>query len=265
MGDVSSPVDRIRRRCRRGPRGYARLAGVLAVTMVGLATPCATSAATPRVPTGPTVRGMDVSGHQGAVDWATAWHRGARFSYVKATEGTGFRSPTFRAQYDGAARVGMLRGAYHFGRPDVSGAAEQARYFVAHGGDWSPDGRTLPGVLDIEYNPYGPDDCYGLNPAAMSGWIAEFSDTYHALTGRFPAIYTTRNWWNTCTGSNPDFAGNNPLWVARYGPRVGALPAGWHTHAIWQHDNRGPLPGDQNLFNGDMAALERFAMGPTAP
>ncbi|SFT94156.1 lysozyme [Actinopolyspora lacussalsi subsp. righensis] len=260
MSDVSSAASRSRRHPGTKPRRAARLASVLAVTVVGLATP---AAAAPHAPgpltSGATVAGMDVSGHQGTVNWNSAWRRGARFSYVKATEGTGFRSPTFSSQYEGALRVGMLRGAYHFGRPDLSGAAEQARFFVANGGGWSPDGHTLPGALDIEYNPYGPDDCYGLSPAAMSGWIAEFSDTYRALTGRFPAVYTTRHWWNTCTAANPDFAGNNPLWVARYGPRVGELPAGWGSHAIWQHDNRGTFPGDQNLFNGDMAALKRFA------
>ena len=28
--------------------------------------------------------GMDVSGHQGSVDWAAAWNAGARFAYTKA-------------------------------------------------------------------------------------------------------------------------------------------------------------------------------------
>ncbi|WP_051099241.1 lysozyme [Actinopolyspora mortivallis] len=241
------------------------LAGVLALAVTGLVAP-ATAHPTPRadgVPSvaGPVVRGMDVSGHQGRVDWRAAWRSGARFAYVKATEGTGFRSSTHRAQYRGARAVGMLRGSYHFARPDLSPAAPQARFFVANGGDWKPDGHTLPGVVDIEYNPYGPDDCYGLGPAEMSQWIAEFSDTYRALTGRFPMIYTTRHWWNTCTGGNTGFAGNNPLWVARYGPRVGELPAGWASHTMWQYDNEGVLPGDQNLFRGDAAALRRFATG----
>ncbi len=215
-----------------------------------------------RGPSGPTtpvpgVAGMDVSGHQGTVDWKAAWAAGARFTYVKATEGTGYRSPVFQQQYTGSARVGMIRGAYHYALPNVSSGAAQARYFVEHGGRWRDDGRTLPGALDIEYNPYGPM-CYGLDPAQMSRWIADFSDTYRALTGRFPVIYTTRNWWNTCTGGNTTFAGKNPLWVARYGPAVGELPAGWHYQTIWQYNDHGRFPGDQNAFNGTMAQLKRF-------
>lgn len=90
--------------------------------------------------------GMDVSSHQGAVNWATAWANGAKFAYVKATEGTAFVNPDFAAQYDGSYQAGLIRGAYHFALPDVSSGAAQASYFVANGGGWSADGRTLPGA-----------------------------------------------------------------------------------------------------------------------
>ena len=43
--------------------------------------------------------GMDVSSHQGAVNWSTAWANGARFAYVKATEGTTYQNPDFAQQY----------------------------------------------------------------------------------------------------------------------------------------------------------------------
>ncbi|KAG8719440.1 hypothetical protein FRC08_002825 [Ceratobasidium sp. 394] len=61
-------------------------------------------------------------------------------------------------------------------------------------GGWSADGKTLPGALDIEYNPSGPT-CYGLSAATMVGWIKSFSDQYNKRTGRYPTIYTTTDWW----------------------------------------------------------------------
>ncbi|KAL2378165.1 hypothetical protein RJZ90_006202 [Blastomyces dermatitidis] len=45
--------------------------------------------------------------------------------------------------------------------------AEQANYFLAHGGGWSDDGITLPGMLDIETNPNG-NQCYGLSASSGS-------------------------------------------------------------------------------------------------
>jgi GH25 family lysozyme M1 (1,4-beta-N-acetylmuramidase) len=203
--------------------------------------------------------GHDVSGHQGAVDWAAAWRAGGRFVYVKATEGTGYVNPQFGQQYDGSFKVGMIRGAYHFARPDLSSGAAQANYFIDHGGGWSADGKTLPGAVDAEYNPYG-DACYGKDPAAMGVWLADFSNTYRSRTGRFPTIYTSTTWWNRCTGGNAGF-GANALWVARYNTVPGAIPAGWHSQLIWQYANAGALPGDQNLFEGNIDQLRSFAVG----
>jgi GH25 family lysozyme M1 (1,4-beta-N-acetylmuramidase) len=61
----------------------------------------------------------------------------------------------------------------------------------------------------------------------MVAWIQDFSNTYHSKTGRFPVIYTTTDWWTTCTGNASGFQNNNPLWIARYASSIGALPAGY--------------------------------------
>ena len=45
-----------------------------------------------------------------------------------------YKSPEFSSQYTGATKVGLIRGAYHFARPDVSSGATQAKYFLANGG-----------------------------------------------------------------------------------------------------------------------------------
>jgi GH25 family lysozyme M1 (1,4-beta-N-acetylmuramidase) len=63
---------------------------------------------------------------------------------------TAYTDPQFSANYAGATNAGIIRGGYHFARPSASSGATQANYFLAHGGGWSADGRTLPGALDIE-------------------------------------------------------------------------------------------------------------------
>ncbi len=110
--------------------------------------------------------GLDVSGWQGSVNWSTVAADGAKFAYVKATESTNYQNPDFSQQYEGSYHAGIIRGSYHFATPDTASGAAQADYFVAHGGGWSKDGKTLPGMLDIEYNPYGAE-CYGLSHPAM--------------------------------------------------------------------------------------------------
>lgn len=204
--------------------------------------------------------GMDVSGYQGNVNWAGAWANGGKFAYVKATEGTSYTNPYFAQQYNGSYNVGMIRGSYHFGLPNASSGAAQADYFIAHGGGWSADGKTLPGTLDIEYNPYGAT-CYGLSAASMVNWIASFSNQYNARTGRYPTIYTSTSWWTQCTGNSGAFAVNNALWIARYSTGVGALPAGWGVQTFWQFADSGVFPGDQDRFNGALDRVQAYARG----
>ncbi len=204
--------------------------------------------------------GMDVSNYQGNVDWATAKRNGAAFVYIKATESTTYQNGYFSQQYNGSYAAGILRGAYHFALPDRSSGATQATYFLAHGGGWSADGKTLPPMLDIEYNPYGAT-CYGKTPAQLVSWIRDFSNTIHARTGRYPIIYTGRYYWNQCTGSNATFGATNPLFIAAYQSTVPPMPAGWAYHTIWQYNDHGVFPGDADVFNGTMAQLQTFAKG----
>ncbi|KAL4064684.1 putative N,O-diacetyl muramidase [Scleroderma yunnanense] len=201
-------------------------------------------------------KGIDVSSHQPNINWKGVARNDISFAYIKATEGISYKSPKFHSQYTGAATAGLIRGAYHFARPDVSSGARQAMHFLANGGGWTDDGITLPGALDMEYNPYGAK-CYGLGTSGMVSWIQDFSNTYHSRTGRYPVIYTTTEWWKTCTGNSAAFGATNPLWIARYASEIGALPAGWESASFWQHADSGPNPGDADLFNGDMDALKR--------
>jgi GH25 family lysozyme M1 (1,4-beta-N-acetylmuramidase) len=203
------------------------------------------------------VYGIDVSSHQGNVDWAAQWNAGKRFAYAKASEGNYYTNPYFAQQYNGSYNVGMIRGAYHFATPNDSSGANQANYFVSHGGGWSRDGKTLPGALDIEYNPYGAT-CYGLSQAGMVSWVRDFLNTYKSLTGRDAVIYTNLNWWSTCTGNSTAFNATNPLWVARYASAPGTLPGGWPYYTIWQYSS---TPIDQDVFNGDQTRLVALANG----
>ncbi|MGW2279680.1 lysozyme [Streptomyces sp. NPDC001770] len=204
--------------------------------------------------------GVDVSGHQGNVAWSTLWSAGVKWAYVKATEGTYYKNTSFSQQYTGSYNVGMIRGSYHFATPDTTSGAVQANYFADNGGGWSRDGRTLPGVLDIEWNPYG-DQCYGKTPAAMVSWIRDFVNTYKARTGRDAVIYTATSWWTTCTGGNAGFGATNPLWVARYNTTVGELPAGWDYYTIWQYTSTGTTVGDHDKFNGALDRVQALANG----
>ncbi|GAA3610901.1 lysozyme [Microlunatus ginsengisoli] len=203
------------------------------------------------------VLGIDVASYQKNVNWASYTSQKRVFAYVKATEGNSYRNPYFSSQYGGAAKAGLIRGAYHFANPSGASGKTQADYFVKYGGGWRADGKTLPGVLDIEYNPYGGNTCYGLSKTAMVKWISDFVTQYKKRTNRDAVIYTTADWWKRCTGDSTKFAKTNPLWVARYGTSTpGTLPGKWPFYTFWQYSSS---PIDQNKFSAAYSRLQVLA------
>ena len=217
------------------------------------------------------VQGLDVSAYQTSINWQQQWDMGARFAYVKASEGNYYTNELYSSQYQGSRNVGMIRGAYHFAIPNWSSGSDQARYFVNNGGDWSADGYTLPPVLDFEFNPYAGrtidgfyfgDTCYGMSPAQLTSWVSDFGTTMLALTGRLPMIYTNTSWWKQCTADAAGF-GNYPLWIAAYPSsptnNAGAVPSSWSSYSMWQYSSTGPFAGDSNVWNGTYENLRDFA------
>jgi GH25 family lysozyme M1 (1,4-beta-N-acetylmuramidase) len=201
--------------------------------------------------------GIDVSHYQGTINWTSVHNAGIQFAYIKATEGTGTIDAQFGANYTNAYYAGVIRGAYHFAHPDLSSGATQANFLLAHGGKWSGDGKTLPAMLDLE------GGCYGKTAAGMVSWISDFVNTYKAGAGRYPSIYTTTSWWNTCTGNSGAFNTKDALFIARWSSTVGTLP-NWPTWTFWQYTDAGSVSGisgavDRDQFNGTYARLQAYA------
>jgi GH25 family lysozyme M1 (1,4-beta-N-acetylmuramidase) len=199
--------------------------------------------------------GVDVSHYQGTINWSSVKAAGIQWAYIKATEGTTYKDPTFSANYLNAYNAGVIRGAYHFAQPGSSSGASQATYFAANGGAWSADNLTLPGMLDLE------GGCYGLSTSAMQSWILDFYNTYKAKTGRDVVIYTSASWWNSCTGGWSGMSAKSPLdaasWTSASDPTI---PTGFPYATMWQYTDSGSVSGisgavDRDKFNGDHSRL----------
>ena len=203
--------------------------------------------------------GIDVSHYQGSINWKKVKAAGIQFAWIKATEGTTYRDANFSANYLNAYNNKVIRGAYHFARPGNSSGAAQAKYFASHGGAWSRDNLTLPGVLDLE------GGCAGKSTSAMRSWILDFYNTYKAKTGRDVVIYTSASWWNSCTGRWTGMSKKSPLWAAHWtSASKPTIPAGFPFWTIWQYTDSGRVNGisgnvDRDRFNGDRSRLLALA------
>lgn len=189
-------------------------------------------------------RGVDVASHQhphgAGINWARVSSAGYKFAAVKVSEGNYYANPYYATDLTRAKAAGLYVTGYHFAVPNVSGGASQADYAVKHA-RYATDGRTMPLELDIEYNPYGAT-CYGFTHARMVAWISAFIAEARRLTGQPTIIYTTADWWRSCTGDSRAF-GSDPLWVAAYRPSSPPMPSGWRDWTFWQYSSSGQVPG----------------------
>jgi GH25 family lysozyme M1 (1,4-beta-N-acetylmuramidase) len=216
-------------------------------------------------PPGYSVLGIDVSSHDHStysIDWPGVAASGVQFAYVKASEGQFYTNPYFHADNTQAKAAGLLVGAYAFGRPDLRDPIGEANYFIDHA-EWNNDSRTLVPFLDMEwpYSALNLPTCYGLSPSEMVSWIHAFADQVRTRIGRKIMIYTNPNWWNPCTGNDQSF-GDHPLDLANYSGSPSPLPASWQNWTVWQYAPGNPSAAgnyDQDVFNGDYAALKRMA------
>jgi len=201
---------------------------------------------------GPTVKGIDVSSYQGAIDWAAVRADGVEFAFIRAGDGVGYVDSLFGRNWDGAAKAGILRGAYQFFRPDEDPVA-QADLLL---GKLAGAPGELPPVIDVEDTGALPPDKVA---AAVRAWVARV----RPVIGREPIIYTGFYFWRDDVGALDMTA--SPLWHAQYTtatcPNI-APP--WTDWAFWQYTATGRVAGitgdvDLDRWNGTREDLASFA------
>ena len=202
--------------------------------------PLPAPAPVPAIPEAKQLLGIDVSHHNGVLDWPKIAAAGVSFAFVKATESTGFVDGQLATNIMRAKSSGILVGAYHFLRPDASGEL-QAQHFLATLNKLTCD---LPPVLDWEASGNLPRP---QQVQCAKAWLA----AVQLATGRVPIIYTGPSFFDEL-GSPKGFE-RYPLWIAHYGVNKPRIPVPWKTCAFWQFTETRKLPGVPGLFD-----LNRF-------
>lgn len=196
------------------------------------------------------MNGIDVSHHQGQIDWRKVHQSGIKFAFIKTTEGLTLKDSMFHTNWSGARAQKLLCGAYHFFRPQFD-PESQAQHFLDvldfdHG--------ELPPTLDVEVNAeVSPDDLI----ARAQRWL----EVVETELGCQAILYTGSSFWRTTLKNSNVFA-EHPLWIAHYTSAPNPIvPSAWPRWTFWQYSQTGKVEGiagnvDLNKFNGTMAELE---------
>ncbi len=207
------------------------------------------------VPEGYSVRGIDVSHHQGCVDWevvsrAHIGEESISFVFLKVTEGVSVVDRMYAANVRKARECGFVCGAYHYFSPRVP-ARRQAEWFVRHADVRVGD---LPPVLDIE-------DAGSLSVDEVRAAAREWLRIVERRYGVKPIIYTYHKFRERYLDTE-EFRGY-PYWIAHYYVRKVQYRGQW---CFWQHTDCGRLLGiegdvDFNVFNGSLSDMRRLCVG----
>ncbi len=167
------------------------------------------------------VYGIDVSAHQGAIDWERVASDNVAFAYLKATEGGDFVDARFHENWSGAVAAGLDRGAYHFFTLCRPGA-EQARHFLAVA---APDPRALPPAVDLET----AGNC-GARPSRrhVLAEVRAFLDAVEAAWHRPVIVYSRADW----ESRYPVRALGRPRWRFRFLRRPSGDWRVWQIHGF---------------------------------
>lgn len=208
-------------------------------------------------PEGYEIHGIDISHHQGKIDWQELKDHGmidefpVRFVMIKATEGATKVDENFEDNFYQAREYGFTRGAYHFYSVHSSAKA-QAAFFMQK---VKLENGDLPPVLDVEHKPKNQTD--EEFKQSILQWL-EIIETHYGVK---PIIYTYYKFKMQYL-SDPVFD-DYPYWIAHYYVDQVEYEGKWK---FWQHTDVGRLPGikgnvDFNIYNGSMYDLRKMTIG----
>ncbi len=199
------------------------------------------------------VRGIDVSNHNGAIDFDKAAEAGIEFAFIKASEGATFRDKSFHTNYLKAKHARIKTGAYHFFRFDVDGVTQAVNFLGAVGY------RKLDLGLAIDVEKHGNPE--GIAADSIAKRLSEMVD-YLNLMGHRVTFYTNRDgYYDYILQTMP----GSPLWICSFAETP--INAEW---TFWQYDHHGKVAGingdvDLNAFCGNRQEWENFLSGALWP
>lgn len=186
--------------------------------------------------------GIDVSHHQGSIDWSMVKSdkQQVSFAYIKATEGQTYVDPAFKMNSFYADRAGIPVGFYHFATLNtsdvVADATHEAQFFLATVKNCGVEPK-MPLVLDIESNKAE----IGRHFVAL--WIDTFFSVLSKAGHPDSVLYSYTPFLNENLPADHKL-GDKKLWIAAYtntpAPR---LPHGWVKEWLWQFTARGKVLG----------------------
>ena len=186
------------------------------------------------------LQGIDVSSHQGEIDWKQVADSGIDFAIIRAgfrgygTQGSLNVDERFHTNMKGALDAGLEVGVYFFSQAtDVNEAEEEARLLLRELEGYEV---TFPVIFDWERI----QDSAARTNAVTGKTITLMAETFCAQieqAGYLPGVYFNQDmgYLELELGRLADY----PFWLAEYDAR----PNFHYSFDLWQYSSSGTIPG----------------------
>ncbi|RZJ70877.1 GH25 family lysozyme [Flavobacterium sp.] len=195
--------------------------------------------------------GFDISEYQGEINWAEIDSvenlYPLDFVFIRSTAGKNRIDACFKQNWEAAGKRGLIRGAYHYYRPNEN-SLEQAAHFILNVRLRPGD---LPPVLDIEKIP--ENQSMDSLIVGLHRWCNAIEKHYKVA----PIIYSGERYYDDFL--KDEFKGY-VFWIANYNFFVEEIEDEW---MFWQFTESAEIPGiptpiDLNIYNGPKSQLQNL-------
>ena len=191
--------------------------------------------------------GIDISHHQGHINWKHIENRPPHFIFMKATEGATHKDSRYKSYRKEAQKLGISTGAYHF-FSYTSDGEQQARHFLKYANLRKDD--LLP-VLDCEYQKKMPQK------TKVTNELVKFIRAVEKDLGVKPIIYCEEGYYKRYL--KQDLGNRYPLWICDFRKQPQCEFTFWQKTDRFRHPAfRGTI--DYNQFYGNLAELSKYTI-----
>lgn len=182
--------------------------------------------------------GIDVSSHQGNIDWASVKAAGINFAIIRvgyrgSQTGALVEDSCFKKNIQGATANGINVGVYFFTQATTEAeAVEEASMALTLCSGYN---LSYPIFVDTE-NGSGAARANGLDKGARTACVAAFCKTI-ANGGRKAGVYASKSWYNNKIDASA--FSNYFIWVAQYNTTCNYKGK----YNMWQYSSKGSVPG----------------------
>lgn len=182
--------------------------------------------------------GIDVSSHQGNIDWASVKAAGINFAIIRvgyrgSQTGALVEDSCFRKNIQGATANGINVGVYFFTQATTEAeAVEEASMALTLCSGYN---LSYPIFVDTE-NGSGAARANGLDKGTRTACVAAFCKTI-ANGGRKAGVYASKSWYNNKIDASA--FSNYFIWVAQYNTTCNYKGK----YNMWQYSSKGSVPG----------------------